>query len=135
MVTLCEIQSQDEKRALAISDIARMAAEATHCAFMAKAEVDEVKAVVAAGKRSLMWEMLQTKIAQYRGFIVGVSPFTNITVTDLPKEVVSKLTDASMRNQLKILIGYVYAYHAMFGTFRMAFQECFSKMLRSLYCK
>ena len=82
-----------------------------------------------------MWVMLQTKIAQYRGFIVGVSPFTNITVTDLPKEVVLKMTDEAICNQLKILVGFVYAYHAMFGTFRIAFQECLSKMLRRLHCK
>ena len=131
-MSLCEIQSEDTKRALEFADAARLAAEATHCAFAAQSEVEEIKWAVATGERDRMWSMLQTKIAKLRGFIVGTSPITKITVVDLADDAASKLSDEQIRIQLKILIGYVYAYYAMRGAFRIAFQECFSKMTRKL---
>ena len=125
-----QIQCVDYDKELELARIAKAAAEAVHCAFKAQAEVDEVNRVIATGDRDSMFICLQTSIAKYRGFIVGLSPITNLTVVNLRKEDVLLLTVEILVKQLQVMNGFIYAHHAMSCMSRIAFQECFSKMYK-----
>ena len=125
-----QIQCVDYDKELEVARIAKAAAEAVHCAFKAQAEVDEVNRVIATGDRDSMFICLQTSIAKYRGFIVGLSPITNLTVVNLRKEDIPLLTVEILVKQLQVMNGFIYAHHAMSCMSRIAFQECFSKMYK-----
>ena len=127
-----QIQCVDYDKELEIARLARFAAEAVHCAFEAQAEVDEINRIVAIGDWNSMFACLQSAIGRYRGFIVGLSPVTNLTVVNLRKEDVPLLTVEILAKQLQIMQGFIYAHHALSGVYRIAFQECFSKMFKRL---
>lgn len=127
-----QIQCVNYEKELEVARLARAAAEAVHCAFEAQAEVDEVNRVIATGDWNTMFACLQSTIGRYREFIVGLSPITNLTVVNLRKEDVPVLTAEVLTKQLQIMKGFIYAHHALSGFNRIAFQECFSKMLKQL---
>lgn len=127
-----QIQCVDYDKELEVARIAKAAAEAVHCAFKAQTEVDEVNRVIATGDRDRMFTCLQSAIARYRGFIIGLSPITNLTVVNLRKEDFPLLTVEILIKQLQVMNGFIYAHHAMSCMSRIAFQECFSKMFKRL---
>ena len=127
-----QIKVEDENRPLAIAKVAKEAAELVHCAVEAKAEVSEIEQVLETNDHVKMWETLQRFLAIYWRFIVGTSPFTNITMVVLTREMMKIITTEAIRHQLKIMIGFVYASHALNGACRIAFQECFSSRVRKL---
>ena len=127
-----QIKGEDEKQQLAMAGVAKDVAEVVHCAFMASAEVGEISRALATNSREEMWNALQKYIERYRLFIVGTSPVTNVTVIDLTKEEVVALSNVEIQHQLKIMTGFIYAYHALNSAFRIAFQECFEKRIKKL---
>ena len=127
-----QIQCVDYETELGIARIARMAAEAVHCAFEVQAEVNEIDRIIATEDWNSMFACLQSAIRRYRDFIVGLSLVTNLTVVNLRKEDVPLLTVEILTKQLQITKGFIYAHHALSGACRIAFQECFSKMLKHL---
>ena len=127
-----QIKIEDEKRQLAMARIAKQAAEFVHCAIEAKTEVAEIEQVLADGDHVRMWETLQKYLARYLLFIVGTSPFTNITVVALAKDMIRIVTAEALRHQLQLIIGFVYAFHALNGSCKLAFQAHFSQLTRKL---
>ena len=127
-----QIKIEDEKRQLAMARIAKQAAEFVHCAIEAKTEVAEIEQVLAGNDHVQMWETLQKYLARYFLFIVGTSPFTNITIIPLTKDTMRIVTSEALRHQLKLVIGFVYAFHALSGSYKLAFQTQFSKLTRKL---
>lgn len=127
-----QIKIENEKRQLAMARIAKQAAEFVHCAIESKAEVAEIEQVLADGDHVRMWETLQKYLAKYLLFIVGTSPFTNITVVALTKDMIWIVTSEALRHQLQLIIGFVYAFHALNGSCKLAFQMHFSQLARKL---
>ena len=132
MGSVWQITGEDEKRQLAMVEIAKQAAELVHCAAEAKAEVAEIERVLAGNDHVRMWETLQKYLTRYFRFIVGTSPFTNITIVALTKDAMRILTSEALRHQLQLAIGFVYAFHALNGSCKLAFQSQFSKLTRKL---
>ena len=132
MEEMYQIKIEDEKRQVAMARIAKQAAELVHCAVEAKEEVAEIEQVLVDNDHVRMWETLQKYLARYFLFIVGTSPFTNITVIALTKDMIRILTMETLRLQLQLRIGFVYAFHALNGSCKIAFQTQFSKLTRKL---
>jgi len=132
MKSTWQIKGDEEERQLAIARIAREAAEVTHCAFLANKEVTDINQAINTNQRETMLTTLQKYIAKYRLFIVGTSPITKVTVFELTKEEVMCLTNVAICNQLQMMIGFIYAYHALNGACKIAFQECFTKLSRMI---
>lgn len=120
------------ERELEVARIAKLAAEATHCAFLAQAEVGEINRIIVIRDKNSMFACLQAKICKYRGFVVGLSPITNITVVNISNKEVPLLTEEILSKQLCIMKGFIYAQHALSGACRIAFQQCFGKMFKKL---
>ena len=123
-----QIKGDDDKQQLAIVDVARQAAEMAGCAHKAKSDVDEITRVLANDDHVEMWQTLQKFIVRYTYFIIGISPFTGIIVYRLTPEMIRIVTTEAIRYQLKLMIGYVYAYYALNGTSRIAFQNHFKRL-------
>jgi len=132
MEEIYQIKTEDEKRQVAMARIAKQAADLVHCAVEAKEEVTEIEQVLVDNDHVRMWETLQKYLARYFLFIVGTSPFTNITVIALTKDMIRILTTETLRLQLQLMIGFVYAFHALNGSCKIAFQTQFSKLTRKL---
>ena len=131
MESAWQITGEDEKRQLALAEIAKQAAELVHRAAEAKEEVAEIERVLAGNDHVRMWETLQKYLGRYLLFIVGTSPFTNITIVALTKETMRIMTSEVLRHQLQLVIGFVYAFHALNGPCKLAFQSQFSKLTRN----
>ena len=127
-----QIKADDEKRQLAIARIAKEAAELVHCAVEAQEEVAEVEQALANNEYVEMWMTLQKFLARYWQFIIGTSPITNIMVVPLTKDMMKVITLEALRHQLQLVIGFVYVCHAMKGVRRIAFEECFNKLLKGV---
>ena len=127
-----QIKIEDEKRQLAIARIAKDAAELVNCVVEAKEEVSEIEQVLSDNDHVRMWEMLQKYLAKYCLFIVGTSPFTNMTIVPLTKEEIRILTTDALRHQLQLVIGFIYAFHALNGPCKLAFQTQFSKLTKKI---
>ena len=125
-----QIKIEDGEWQLAIARIAKEAAEMVHCAAEAQEEVAEIERALAANDHVRMWETLQKFLARYWQFIIGTSPITKITVIPLTKEMMKIITLDALRHQLQLVIGFVYAYHAVNCVGRIAFEECFNKLLK-----
>lgn len=123
-----QIRGDDEKRQLAIVDIARQAAEMANCALEAKVDVDEITRALDRDDHVEMWQTLQKFIVRYTDFIIGTSPFTSITVYLLTPEMIRVVTTESIRYQLRLMIGFAYAYHALNGTSSSVFQNHFKRL-------
>ena len=132
MESAWQIEVDDEKRQLAIARIAKKAAELVHCAAEAQEEVAEIEQALSTNEHVRMWETLQKFLARYWQFIIGASPITKITVIPLTKEMMKIMTLEALRHQLQLVIGFVYACHAMKGAGRITFEECFNKLLKGL---
>ena len=129
-----QIKIDDEERQLKIARVEKAAAVALHCAAEAKAEVDEIEQALATNDHVVMWETLQKFLARYWQFIVNTSGITGITIVPLSKEMIKVITTESLRHQLQLAIGFVYASHAIKCVGRIAFEECFHKLLKGLKC-
>ena len=81
-----------------------------------------------------MWVTLQNFLARYWQFINDTSGITNIAVFPLSKEMVRIITTEAVRHQLQLVIGFVYAWHAIECVGRIAFEECYNKLLKGLKC-
>ena len=132
MESTWQIRVEDEKRQLAMAEIAKQAAELVNCVAEAKDEVTEIKQVLAGNDHVRMWETLQKYLTRYFLFIVGTSPFTNITIVALTKNEIRIVTTEVLRHQLQLVIGFIYAFHALNGSCKFAFQTQFSKLTRKL---
>ena len=133
MESVWQITIEDEKRQLTMARIAKQAAELVHCAVEAQEEAAEIEQVLAVNDHVRMWETLQKYLARYFLFIVGTSPFTNITIIALTKDAMRIVTSEALRHQLRLIIGFVYAFHALSGPCKLAFQTQFSKLTRKLF--
>ena len=129
-----QIKIEDEKRQLAIARVEKEASEVLHCAADAKAEVDEIEQALATNEHVRMWETLQKFLAGYWQFINNTSGITNIAVFPLSREMVKIITTEALRHQLQLVIGFVYAWHAVECVGRIAFEECFNKLLKESKC-
>jgi len=98
----------------------------------AQDEVSEIEQALVADEYVRMWETLQKFLARYWLFIIGTSPITKIKVILLTKEMRKIITLDALRHQLQLIIGFVYACHAMKGAGRIAFEECFDKLLKGV---
>lgn len=127
-----QIKIEDEERQLAMARIAKDAAELVNCAIEAKEEISEIEQMLSDNDHVRMWETLQKFLAKYFLFIVGTSPFTNMTVVPLTKEEIRILATEALRHQLKLLIGFIYAFHALNGPRKLAFQTHVSQLTRKL---
>ena len=132
MESALQIEVGDEKRQLAIATIAKEAAELIHCAAEAQEEVAEIEQALSTNEHVRMWETLQKFLARYWQFIIGTSPITKITVIPLMKEMMKIITLEALRHQLQLVIGFVYAFHAMKGAGRITFEESFNKLLKGM---
>lgn len=132
MEEMYQIKIEDEKRQVAMARIAKQAAELVHCAVEAEAEVAEIEQALATNDHVVMWGTLQKLLARYWRFINDTSSITNITVVPLPKETMRIITTEAIRYQLQIVIGFVYTFHAIKSVGRIAFEECFNKLLKGL---
>lgn len=132
MESAWQIEIGDEKRQLAIAAIAKEAAELVHCVAGAQEEVAEIEQALATNEHVRMWETLQKFLARYWQFIIGTSPITKIMVIPLTKEMMMIITLEALRHQLQLVIGFVYACHAMKGAGRIAFEKGFNKLLKGL---
>ena len=133
MESVWQIKIEDERRQLAMAEIAKQAAELVRCVAEAKEEVTEIEQVLAGNDHVRMWETLQKYLARYYLFIVGTSPFTNITIIALTKDAMRIMTSEALRHQLQLVIGFVYAFHALNGACKLAFQTQFAKLTRKLF--
>ena len=133
MESAWQIKFEDEKRQLAMAEIAKQAAELVHCSAEAKEEIAEIEQVLSVNDHVRMWETLQKYLARYFLFIVGTSPFTNITIIALTKDAMRIVTLEVLRHQLQLVIGFVSAFHALKGPCKLAFQTQFSKLTRKLF--
>ena len=129
-----QIKIEDEKRQLAIARVEKEASEVLHCAADAKAEVDEIEQAWATNEHVRMWETLQKFLAGYWQFINNTSGITKIAVFPLSKGMVKIITTEAVRHQLQLVIGFVYVWHAIECVGRIAFEECFNKLLKGLKC-
>ena len=127
-----QLEINNEEQQLKVARIVQRAAEMTHCAFTAKQKVDEIAQTIACGEKVRMWEALQRYLREYHDFIVGTSLMTNLTVIPLPADAFASISEDFLKKQLRLLRGYVYAYHALNCAGRIAFQECLSNLLRVL---
>ena len=132
MESAWQIKIEDEKHQLAIARIEKTAAEVLHCANEARAEVNEIEQALVANEHVRMWETLQKFLARYWQFINETSMITNIIVIPLPKEMERIITTEAVRHQLQLVIGFVYACHAIKCVGRIAFEECFNKLLKGV---
>lgn len=130
MESAWQIKIEDEERQLAIARIAKEAAELVHCAAEAQEEVAEIERALATNEHVEMWMTLQKFLVRYWQFIIGTSPITKITVIPLTKEMMKIITLEALRYQLQLVIGFVYACHSMKGVGKIAFEECFNKLLK-----
>ena len=125
-----QIKIEDEEQQLKIARVEKAAAEVLHCANKAKAEVGEIEQALATNDHVVMWQTLQKFLARYWQFINNISSITNISAVPLPKELMRIFTTEAVRHQLQLVIGFVYASHAIECVGRIAFEECFNKLLK-----
>ena len=130
MESVWQIKIEDEEQQLKIARVEKAAAEVLHCANKAKAEVGEIEHALATNDHVVMWQTLQKFLARYWQFINNTSGITNIAVFPLSKEMVKIITTEAVRHQLRLVIGFVYAWHAIECVGRIAFEECFNKLLK-----
>ena len=126
------VQSPDTQLGLEIARCAERAAEAIHCVVHATKEVTQIRSAINSGERNRMWTVLQEFLTRYRLFIKAMSPVTSITIVPLSQDEIARMSTKDLTDQLRIVIGFVFAHHAILGASRVAFQQCFDKLTRRI---
>ena len=127
-----QLELRDEERQLKVARIVQRAAEMTHCAFASKQEAEEIAHTIASGDKEQMWQVLQQYLREHHDFIVGTSLVTKLTIVPLPSNATVTVSVDFLKNQLRLVKGYVYARNALKSACRIAFQECLRKLLNVL---
>lgn len=123
-----QFQPEDRQLALELAHCAEQAAEEVHCIILATKEVSRIRETIDSREWNRMWTALQEFLDRYKFLILASSPVTNITLIRLTPDQVARITTDDLIVQLRIVIGFVFAHHAIHSVNRLAFQQCFRRL-------
>lgn len=121
---------QDIKKTEAIADALKRAAERAHTVFSAKAKSERALFAIKLTDKYSMWEILQEYYGEYKDFINSLSGFTNYTIYSVEKDFVEKISADDIRNQLRILVGFIYAKEAITSAAKQTYKDCVKRILK-----
>ena len=113
-----------------LTDALKKSAELVHATFLAKTKSERATAAIAMTDKYAMWEILQEYYREYKGFINSLAVFTNYTIYDVENDFVEKVTAEDIRNQLNILIGFIYAKEAVNSAIKQNYKDCVKSILK-----
>ena len=123
-------KAQNAQKTEAITDALKRAAELVHAAFLAKAKSERAICAIKLTDKYAMWEILQEYYRAYKDFINSLSGFTNYTVYDVENDFVEKVSVEEIRNQLRTLVGFIYAKEAISSAAKQTYKECVKRILK-----
>ena len=125
------LNTQNNERTLEIAKILVKAAKETH-AVLTKSEVKSKKARdgIATHNKDIMWCILQEYIGQYSDFINHASSFTGVGLGKVDHDFYDRITATDVENQLRIIIGFVYAKEAIDSSSKETYKQCVKKLIK-----
>ena len=122
--------AQNNEQPLEISKILIKAAKETH-AVITKSEAKCRAAYnsISTHSKEIMWQTLQEYIRDYSDFINSMSAWTGIELQRVDRTRYEQFSPKDIENQLKIIIGFVYAKDAIDSVANEAYKQCLKKLL------
>ena len=112
------------------TDAVKKAAEITHSVFGAKNKSLNARYAIESGDKEFMWKTLQEYFHEYKNFINSLSPLTGYYIYDVNTEFYNKLTVEEISNQLRQVIGFIYAKFALESVAKTTFKQALKSILK-----
>lgn len=123
-------KTEPNNKIIAFTDAVKKASEITHSVFGAKNKSQNALYAIESRDKEFMWKTLQEYFHAYRNFINSLSSLTGYYVYDVDKEFYDKITIEEISNQLRQIIGFIYAKSALESVAKTTFKQALKSILK-----
>ncbi|MDE6585619.1 MAG: hypothetical protein K2K80_02945 [Clostridia bacterium] len=123
-------KTETDKKVSTFTEAVKKAAEITHTVCGARNKSAKALSAIKSNDKKFMWNTLQEYFLEYRDFINSLSSITGFYVYTVDKEFYDKLTNEDIANQLKQVIGFIYAKSALQSFAKTTFKQALKSILR-----
>lgn len=104
--------------------------------FIQKAEVKckEIRSVLQTDDKEALWKVLQKYLRLYMEFINSLKDLTGVYIYPVDESFYISVSIEDIGNQLRMLIGFIYAKEALHSTVNTAFKQCLKNCLKESNC-
>lgn len=118
----------------AFIDCVQKAAKSIRFITLAENRGKEIRDVLSSDDKRQLWNVLQKYLHSYAGLINSTTVLTGLYVQNVDPEFYNTITIQEIKNQLRILIGFVYLHTIGHSAVKQSFKECLKKLLYSNNC-
>ena len=115
----------------AFIDCVQKAAKSIHFITLAENRCKEIRDVLSSDDKRQLWNVLQKYLHSYAGLINSTTVLTGLYVQNVDPEFYNTITIQEIKNQLKVLIGFIYLHTIGHSAVKQLFKECLKKLLNS----
>ena len=118
----------------AFIDCVQKAAKSIRFITLAENKCKEIRQVLPSDDKKQLWDILQKYIHIYADLINSTTGLTGLYVQHVDTEFYNTITIQEIKNQLRILIGFIYLHTIGHSAVKQLFKECLKKLLYSNNC-
>lgn len=122
--------TEPDTKVSAFTEAVKKAAEITNSVYGARNKSEKAFFAIKLDDKKFMWCTLQEYFLEYREFINSLSSFTGFYVYDVDKDFYNKITNKDIENQLKQVVGFIYAKSALQSAEKTNFKQAVKKILK-----
>ena len=101
---------------------------------MAELKCKEIRSVLQIDDKKVSWEVLQKYLRLHMEFINSLKDLTGVCIYPVDESFYISVSIEEIKNQLRMLIGFIYAEEALRSTEKTAFKQCLKNCLRESDC-
>lgn len=98
---------EETEKLVTIAKAIETSPQLIHCHTIISSKTREIDEVLNLDNKQTLWEYLQEFIQEHLQFINNISVITGITVQNVGQDYYNKITVDEIKNQLRILKGFV----------------------------
>lgn len=94
----------------------------------------EIRSVLQTDDKEALWEVLQKYLRLYMEFINSLKDLTGVYIYPVDESFYISVSIEDIGNQLRMLMGFIYAKEALHSTVNTAFKQCLKNCLKESNC-
>ena len=125
-----DLHIEETEKLVTIAKAIENAAQMIYCHIIIDSKTKEIDEILNLDNKQTLWKNLQEFIQEHLQFINNISVITGITVQNVGQDYYNKITVDEIKNQLRILKGFVILKIILKSLYRKSFIECLKKLLQ-----
>ncbi len=118
----------------AFIDCVQKAAKSIRFIALAEGKCKEIRQILPSDDKKQLWDVLQKHLRLYANLINSTTVLTGLYIQHVDYEFYNTISIQEIKNQLKILIGFIYLHTIAHSVAKQSFKDCLKKLLNSNDC-